>query len=41
MSTLKFAGGYFGDTIILETMLIEEPEAKDWIQIQEDGTPIR
>jgi hypothetical protein len=36
-----FAGGYFGDTIILETMLIEEPEAKDWIQIQEDGTPIR
>jgi len=33
-------GGYIGDTFIFETMLLEEPDARDWVQVREDGSLI-
>ncbi|MCC6581683.1 MAG: hypothetical protein IT440_14725 [Phycisphaeraceae bacterium] len=33
-------GAYIGDTIILETMLNEEPQAGTWHQVMPDGSPI-
>jgi hypothetical protein len=33
-------GGYIGDTMILETLLAEEPKAASWHQVGPDGTAI-
>ncbi len=32
--------GYIGDTLVRETMLLEEPDAMDWVQRKPDGSPL-
>jgi hypothetical protein len=33
-------GGYVGNTMLFETFFLEEPGARDWMQVDENGRPI-